>query len=334
MKNENKIKFAQKMAKGPLQKTSYSFIKILSGSDLSRRRLPFMAVESQNPGPSVWLTACGHGDEIGGIVVIQEIFKKIQRIKLTKGSVFSFPLMNPMGFETSSRSIILTTEDLNRSFPGNKNGSLGERIADRIFTSIIRTKPALVLDLHNDYIKSIPYTLIDPDPGAEYKDAYEKTLAFGKITGFLNVREMDDLKRSLSYNLIKNKIPALTLELGEPYIVNEKNIEFGVKSVWNILTSLKMVDSTEEYFQYPLFEEYNNMILQYSENPLSSTSGVIRFLVKPGVLVKKGQPVARIYNAFGKAQETINCLNDAIVLGHSDYSVSFPGLPILAFGVF
>ena len=58
------------------QKIKYSFIKIMTGSDLSRRRLPFMSAESSKSGPVVWLTGCGHGDEVGGTVVIQEIFKR------------------------------------------------------------------------------------------------------------------------------------------------------------------------------------------------------------------------------------------------------------------
>jgi hypothetical protein len=33
------------------------------------------------------------------------------------------------------------------------------------------------------------------------------------------------LKRSLSYSLLQHDIPALTLELGESYVVNERNID-------------------------------------------------------------------------------------------------------------
>ena len=54
---------------------------------------------------------------------------------------------------------------------------------------------------------------------------------------------------------------------------------------------------------------------------------------KPGDTVKKGQPIARVYNAFGKRQETLLAAADCIVLGHSDSSVAFPGLPIIAFAV-
>ena len=71
-----------------------------------------------------------------------------------------------------------------------------------------------------------------------------------------------------------------------------------------------------------------------SQQPLSSTSGVIRFLAKTGDMVKKGQPVAKIYDAFGELEETITAPDGGIILGHSDFSVAFPGVPVMAFGIF
>src|SRR5512139_998296 len=120
----------------------FSFKKILTGSDLARRRLPLMCATSENPGPVVWLTACSHGDEVSGIVVIQEVFRSIRR-KLIRGCVQAFPLMNPLGFESGMRHITMSGEDLNRSFPGNAHGTLGERIAHKIFDTITATKPDL-----------------------------------------------------------------------------------------------------------------------------------------------------------------------------------------------
>ena len=40
-----------------------------------------------------------------------------------------------------------------------------------------------------------------------------------------------------------------------------------------------------------------------------------------------------IYSAFGKLQETMQAMEDGIVLGHTDTSVAFPGKPIMAFGI-
>jgi len=320
--------------KDQLQKVRYSFLKILTGSDLSRRRLPLMAIESVNPGPVVWLTGCIHGDEVTGIVTIQEVFKAIRKQPLLNGSLYAFPLMNPIGFETASRNITLSKEDLNRSFPGDKNGSVAERIADKIFSSIKETNPTLALDLHNDWMKSIPYTLVDPNPGSTHKKAYEQTLKVAGESGFLVLQETEDATGSFSYSLLEHDIPALTIELGESYIVNEKNVEYGVKSILRILAYLKMTEKAAEDFTYQAPQTAKGKILKSSLLPVSSASGIIRFLTQPGDLVKKDQAVAKIYNAFGKLQDTLLCKQDGVVLGHSDFSVAFPGAPVMAFGVF
>ena len=316
------------------QKVRYSFLKILTGSDLSRRRLPFMAIESVQPGPVVWLTGCIHGDEVTGIVTIQEVFKSIRKQPLRNGSLYAFPLMNPIGFETASRNITLSKEDLNRSFPGDKNGSVAERIAEKIFSTIRETKPTLVLDLHNDWMKSIPYALVDPNPGGAHKSAYEYTKKVAEKSGFLMVLDMEDVKRSLSYSLLEHDIPALTIELGESYIVNERNVEYGVKSIQCILAHLDMIDNPAEPFTFETTQTITTKMLKLSSSPVSSASGIVRFLTQPGAVVKKGQTFAKIYNAFGKLQGTLLCQNDGIVLGHSDFSVAFPGAPVMAFGIF
>jgi predicted deacylase len=315
------------------QKVKYSFLKILTGSDLSRRRLPFMTIESVNPGPVVWLTGCVHGDEVTGIVTIQEVFKKIQKNPLLRGTLCAFPLMNPIGFEAASRNITISREDLNRSFPGDKNGSLAERIADKIFTTIEQTKPALVLDLHNDWMKSIPYTVIDPAPRQTNKQVYENTKAAAEKSGFLVVLDTDEIQKSFSYSLLKHNIPALTVELGESYVVNESNVKYGTQSILGILSYLKMIETEEEPFAFDVPEDIKGKSLRFSRGPYSSASGIIRFFAKPGEIVKKGRAVAKIYNTFGKLQDTVVCLNDGIVLGHSDSSVAYPGAPVMAFGI-
>lgn len=316
------------------QKVKYSFQKLLTGSDLSRRRLPLMAIESVHPGPVVWLTGCIHGDEVTGIVTIQEVFKTLRKQHLLKGALYAFPLMNPIGFETASRNITLSKEDLNRSFPGDKVGSVAERIADKIFTTIKQTNPTLVLDLHNDWMKSIPYTLVDRNPGGARKKAYELTRKVADKSGFPVVLDTDDSSKSFSYSLLDNDIPALTIELGESYVVNEQNVEHGLKSILGILSHMEMLEKPQEDFTFRTALPSSARILAFSSLPVSSASGIIRFLSHPGDIVGKGQPVAKIYNAFGKLQGTLLSQNDGIVLGHSDFSVAFPGAPVMAFGVF
>lgn len=323
----------------PIQKIRHSFARILTTSDLSVRQLPMLEARSINPGPVVWLTACAHGDEVGGLVIIQEIFKRLQKEPLTRGSLYSFPLMNPMGFETQTRTIPLTNEDLNRVYPGNKDGTLAEKIAQIIFSTIRDTNPAIVLDLHNAWKRSIPFTIVDPYPGAKHKSVYEKIKFFAKRTGFIPISEQKtgldayNWYNTLSGSLVLAHIPTLSLEIGESFVVNEKNVEVGVKSILNILSYLEMTRPVEKFYFYHIPREFRGRILKFSSHPFPSTSGIIRFLVRPGEIVRSGEPVATIYNAFGAKLETLTSLRDGIVLGYEDSAVSFPGASVMSFGV-
>jgi len=95
-----------------------------------------------------------------------------------------------------------------------------------------------------------------------------------------------------------------------------------------------MIDNEEPDFCYPLPEQIKGKILFYSAKPLSSVSGIIRFLKRPGDLIIKDQKVARIYNAFGKLMETIVIENDGILIGLADNAIAFPGSPVMASGIY
>jgi len=317
----------------PQPKLRYSFLKILTGTDLSRRRLPLMSAVAAEPGPVVWLTACGHGDEVSGMAIVQEVFRGIRR-RLLRGARHAFALLHPMGCEPGTRNISISREDLNRSFPGNAAGSLGERIAHRIFSTIVDTGPTMVLDLHNDWVESMPYVLLDRDPGPQHSSAYEKTVAAGRNAGFCVIVDTEELNQTLSFNLLVRDIPALTLELGKPRVVSETNVAHGVEAIWNILAGLEMIEPPPQPFRDVLPESYGNgRLLRYSDKPYGSKTGMVRFLAKPGDEVREGQPLAKIVNAFGRHQETVTALSDALVLGHTDSSAAFPGMPLMAFGI-
>lgn len=307
-----------------------NLVKILTGSDLSKRIIPYMSVRSENDGPLIWLIGCIHGDEIGGTVIIHEIFKRIGK-KLLKGSLHAFPLVNPLGFENATRNISISGEDLNRAFPGNPKGTFAQRVASQVFTIITNTNPDLVLDLHNDWNKSVPYVLIDPFSESSVPESV--ILDYASLTGLIKIYDTDVIKNSLSYNLLRKGIPSLTLECGESQIINEKNVMYGIEAIWNILAEKGMVEDTSERFSFPIPEPLRDKVLLYSQKPLSPASGIIRFIKRPGEMVKPGNKIAKIYNPFGKLIENISVDEEGIILGHTDYAIAYPGAPIMAFGI-
>jgi predicted deacylase len=311
-------------------KQKYSFIKVMTGHDLSVRRIAVMEMESSQPGPAVVITACMHGDEIGGTVVVQELFRILKKT-LLRGKVYAFPLLNPFGFENTSRRISLSNEDLNRSFPGSHIGTLAQRIAAIIMDKLSEWKPTIVLDLHNDWNKSIPYVLID---ALHEHHRHDELKHYARISNLPAIQEAERISASFSYAVNMNDILALTLELGESLIINERNVAYGTAAIMSILIDMGMVDESMRIPQHPVPEAVRNQILTYSSNPLCSTSGIIRFSKKPGEVVHRGDRLARVYNAFGKLNETITAVHDGIILGHNDYAVAYPGSPVMAFGLF
>ncbi len=302
----------------------------MAGHDLSVRRIPIMEIDSIEEGPLVVLTACMHGDEIGGTVVVHELFKLLQK-NLVCGHVLAFPLLNPFGFENMSRRISISDEDLNRSFPGNPKGTLAQRIAAIVMDKIMALTPKIVLDLHNDWNKSIPYVVIDNVQDSEQLNLLHH---YAKISKLPPIQESERITGSFSYILNSFNIPALTLELGESLIINERNVAFGISAVMNILDELGMVKGREVTFVPDIYGVVHDRILTYSSSPLCSGSGIIRFLRKPGDIVRKGDKLAKVYNAFGKLTETIISVHHGIILGHNDDAVAYPGSPVMAFGVF
>ena len=99
--------------------------KLPSGSQLSITTHVFRA---SKPGPTVLLLGGIHGDEINGIEIITSLLESQYLQQLKSGCVFAIPLLNVFGFNNMSRDMP-DGKDVNRSFPGNKSGSLASRVA-------------------------------------------------------------------------------------------------------------------------------------------------------------------------------------------------------------
>ena len=306
----------------------YDNIKLLSSK--KEINVAHIKIKSNIPGPTIWFTAGIHGDEIGGCVIVQESINKLHNNPLIKGELNVFPMLNPLGFEESTR--FLNGEDLNRTFPGKENGSLAEKTAHGVFKKISETSPDLVIDIHNDWRKSIQYALIDPKPSSTSKEIYHKTEKFAKSLPIPVILDTDKINNSLSYHLLKNNIPSAVLELGAYQIVKEKEIEQGVKILLKILKDFDMIKSNVKNVEVE--KRTKGKILTYSQKPLPKKKGIARFSIVPGQVVKKGQILAKIYDPLGNLLEVIKSPYNALILGYSDSSLALPDQQLIALGVF
>lgn len=287
-----------------------------------------MVVDSGISGPTVWLCAAIHGDEVTGTAVIQTLFRKIKKGRLLKGKIFAFPILNPFGFEFAYRQIPFFKEDLNRIFPGEKNGTIGEKLAWLIQDTILKTEPDFVIDLHTDSQNSIAYAILDQF-GDSISDTLQKVIEMSKIMKLpfgISTSETEeyDISRSLSGYMVRRKIPSVTLELGGPLFVNNKFEKIGVDALTNFFVHLGMIDDTADFVSdyYPLLE---NKLHIFNGRIMNQKIGLIKYAVRPGEKINRGQVLARVRNVFGKKLETLTSKKSGILLSHDDQSIAFPG---------
>jgi uncharacterized protein len=148
--------------------------------------IPFGLLEGLEPGPCLLVTGGVHGSEFCSI----EAASRLLRLDPNgiRGTLLVLPILNVRGFHT--RSIAVMPEDgknLNRAFPGRADGSVSERLANWLVSSVFPQVDAY-LDLHGgDLCESLtPFTIFpeNSEPSANLARAFGLPfMAAGKMVG-------------------------------------------------------------------------------------------------------------------------------------------------------
>jgi len=111
--------------------------------------LPVHIVTGTKPGPTLCLTAALHGDETGSIVTVMEIVNKTNVDELS-GTIVVVSVCNPPGLEALTYHTPMDGKNLEvHVFPGDKQGSLSERIAYVLGSEIVtKGKVDVHIDVH------------------------------------------------------------------------------------------------------------------------------------------------------------------------------------------
>ena len=97
---------------------------LLTGADVT---LPVHVLHGREDGPTVWVSAAIHGDEVAGVEIVRRVLERLQPTHL-RGTLLAVPIVNVLGVMAGDR-YLPDRRDLNRSFPGSARGSLAARIA-------------------------------------------------------------------------------------------------------------------------------------------------------------------------------------------------------------
>ena len=132
-----------------------------------------VAVFNNGTGPSVLMTGSVHGDEYDGPITLSNLVRTL-RLEDIKGRLIIIPVLNQLAMRAGNRVAPIDRLDLNRSFPGDPEGTPTQMLAHWVATRLVPLVDAVV-DSHTggSYTTWIPLVMMHP---VADKAQYEKTL--------------------------------------------------------------------------------------------------------------------------------------------------------------
>jgi predicted deacylase len=273
--------------------------------------IPVTTISGARPGPVLALIAGNHGYEYPPVLALQKLRCGIDAAQLS-GSVTMVHVANMPSF--LGRTVYFSPVDgknLNRVYPGRRDGTVSERIAFAITTQVIE-KADYVLDLHcgdgNESLRPYVYQAITGDAKMNGEIA-RLALGFGIDHILIDRHRPTDPERSLycSTTAITRGKPALTIESGLLGRSDAESVETIVAGVRGVLRELRMLEDGPAAVARPVY-------LEPAEVVASPETGILYGHVERDQTVAKGALLAHITDFFGKRIAEVLSPLDGVVL--------------------
>ena len=269
--------------------------------------IPVSIINGSKPGPVLALIAGQHGTEYVPIITLQKLLSEIDPDKIS-GAIIMVHIANVPSFK--ERKVYYSPVDgknPNRQFPGNKEGTLSERIAD-IITSQIIDQSDYLLDLHGgelneDILHYVSYEYDCPD-----KSVCEKTKFLAHSFGGYYIQPEpfsitpDSVRNTYCHlTAIRRGVPAIFVESGGSGETDIESVQYIENGIVNVLRALKMTEG-ETNVANPV------VYLSIEESVTCHSDGLLYSMVECGQTVSKGALLGYVTDYFG------NLIEDFILL--------------------
>ncbi len=283
--------------------------------------MPVQVIHGKRSGPTLFLSAAIHGDELNGIEIIRRVLA-LPMIRRLSGTLLAVPVVNVLGVFQQSR-YLPDRRDLNRSFPGSPKGSLAARLAHLFMKEIVRHSTHGI-DLHTGALhrSNLPQIRADLD----HAETARLALAFGApvaLNASLRPGSLRDSAASMG-------IPILLYEAGEALRFDEVSIRVGVKGIISAMRELKMLAPRRAHNKPPP----EPFVARSSSWVRAPGSGVFRAAVTLGSRVVKDQPLGTISDPFGDHDEEVTAGFSGIVIGRTNIPLVHEGEALFHIGRF
>tara|TARA_Y100000814_G_scaffold12569_2_gene9535 strand:+ start:2338 stop:3426 length:1089 start_codon:yes stop_codon:yes gene_type:complete len=242
----------------PAGETYRGKLLVPSGEDGIESFIPITVHHGAEVGPVLALIAGIHGSEYAPILAMQKLAPLIDPSEL-RGTLIIVHIANMPAF--SGRTIYTGPNDLknlNRSFPGDINGTITDRIAYTIRNEVMMRADYLV-DIHSgDGNESLrpSYSAYYGEAGGEEVIEQSRRLAvsfgLGTIVRFAGSYNSKEDAIYTSAQAVTLGIPAIDIESGELGSTNDKYVDPITNGTLSIMRDLDMIPGEPKLAENPL----------------------------------------------------------------------------------
>jgi predicted deacylase len=301
--------------------------EILRHVDGGAEELPVVIACGKRDGPCLWVTANIHGDEYVGLLAVQRAVTRdlAGRLGELRGTVVAIPTLNPAGLRVGRRQAYYDSHtDPNRTFPDAAAEEIAEEIdeeepptpyaqASAVYFDLLRQTATYLIDLHAMDIQATPFTIRDrvlyrdEDGLPEAERLAERLDGLARSFGAPVVNEYGAqkyLKQRLQRStagaaLHVAGIPAITPELGMGGDVDPLALRAGIAGIHNTLVWAEMLTDDPIVMDWIAQPDLGYSVTRLS-HPRVPEPGIVAPLVRPGEIVRAGQPVAELTDIWGR----------------------------------
>lgn len=271
--------------------------------------LPVHVLHGEEPGPTMFLSAAVHGDELNGVEIIRRVLRTLAPGNI-HGTLLCVPVVNAYGFIGRSR-YLPDRRDLNRSFPGSAGGSLAARLANLFLNEIVK-RSTIGIDLHSAATHRVNLPQIRCDLTRQPR-ARELALAFGTEVILDSPERPGSMRRAAR----EAGVDVLVYEGGEGLRFDEFAIKAGVDGIASVMLKIGMLELPEDFEAAREARRQEPMLANASKWVRAPEAGVLRTAKRIGDAVSEGEIIGHIANPYEEADTTVRSPRRGIIIGRT-----------------
>jgi len=267
-------------------------------------RMPLAVINGAEKGKTVGIIGGTHGTEFASIEAVIRIIRELDPKKM-RGTVLAVPVLNGPQFE--HKTMFLSPFDqmnLNRVFPGDKEGTLSQRIAHTVYDGVIKRCDAL-MDCHGGDVNEDIHNYVIAGKGDD-EEVNKLALDMARCfpTRFITLFPVSPTGMTMCAQS-RLGIPCITSESGTPFPVREDEIVFHHEGIMNVLRYFGVIEGKPEMVE--------PVISSGSTRLRAVEGGIWRPAVTTDQAVKAGDVLGVVTDLFGEVRQTVTAPKDGVV---------------------